>query len=333
MKSITRLLTILLVSTIASVGAEPIDALLVVRNNDAEFMGSLADIGVGLSSALSGSQFAVIDPKDVAEEGIDTGVWGGGLATASAVRLAEACDAQVLLTATVDSSDTEDFGNPPVARRLSIKITLQAKRLPKGATIASADASGMTEKHLIDEYRRNEKKIKHDLVSSVVAEASERFLEACRGPLSRLPDTEGRVEVAFGCNLPGASLVVDGSSRGTLPSSGEAPLRLHFSPGLHRVEVELAGMETFRTQAKFEGGTTFLVVLRENEEGRARRMDDERFATAMDRLRESGKTDDAAKLVKAEGYGKYLSASHVRVEGMPDILDHSAFNLPEEPIR
>lgn len=328
-----NLLAITLVSVLATAGAEPVDALLVVRSNDAEFKGSLADVGVGLSSALSGPLLSVIDPKDVAEEGLDTGVWGGGLGNSSAVRLAEACDARLLLTATVDSSDTEDFGNPPVARRLSMKITLQAKRLPKGATIASADATGTTEKHLMDDYRRNEKKIKNELVSSVVSDAAGRFLEACRGPLSRLPGADGRVDVAFGCNLPGASLVVDGASRGTLPSSGEPPLRLSLSPGLHRVEVELAGMETFRTQAKLEGGMTFLVVLRENEEGRARRMDDERFATAMDRLRQSGKADDAAKLVKAEGYGKYLSASRICVEGMPDVLDHSAFNLPEEPIR
>ena len=289
MKYAKTILACLLVSVLGNAGALPFDALLVVRNNDTEFTGSLADIGVALSASLSGELFSVIDPKDVAEEGVDTGVWGGGLGNASALRLAEACDARLLLTATVDSSDTEDFGSPPVARRVFLRITLQAKTLPRGGTIASADAEDHTDKHMIPDYRLNEKKIKGDLARKVIAAVSAAFLEKCKKTLPELADAAGRVEVAFGCNLPGANLVVDGASRGTLPVAGEPPLRLSVAPGLHRVEIELAGMETFRTLAKLEGGTTFLAVLRENAEGRARRMEDERFAAAMDRLRESGK--------------------------------------------
>ena len=82
-------------------------------------------------------------------------------------------------------------------------------------------------------------------------------------------------------------------------------------------------------RAKLQEGTTFMVVLRENEEGRKIRKEDTHFDALMDRIEKSGATDDQVRLLRARGYGEYLSSSYTRLNGMPQVLSMRDCEMPD----
>ena len=137
------------------------------------------------------------------------------------------------------------------------------------------------------------------------------------------------IEVAFGCNFPGADVSIDGVSYGTAGTIGEAPLKVKVSDGLHNVKISYPYTTPFEVRAKLQEGTTFMVVLRENEEGRKIRKEDKHFDALMDRIEKSGATDDQVRLLRARGYGEYLSSSYTRIKGMPQVLSMRDCEMPD----
>ena len=309
--------------------SEPIDAVLIVQNHASdEYKKPLSNLGDAISAELSQELFNLIDPNDVIGEQQNRGPWGENMPLSSAIRLAENLEVQVLITAAVGETSIISYGSPAIANAVKMRLTLSAKRIPKGANVASVTVTEVSRKFTPSMLSQNADSIYYDLVENLVAKASKEFLAKCEKVAWK--DMKIKlIEVAFGCNFPGADVSIDGVSYGTAGTIGEAPLKVKVSDGLHNIKISYPYTTPFEVRAKLQEGTTFMVVLRENEEGRKIRKEDKHFDALMDRIEKSGATDDQVRLLRARGYGEYLSSSYTRLNGMPQVLSMRDCEMPD----
>ena len=304
-----------------SAGAEPVKAMLVVQNHASEeFRKPLSNLGTRLSTALSGDGiFEIIEPNDAVGENQNRGVWGEKMPLSAATRLAEHLGAQALITASID--DVSEIATAGVVKQLSITMTLQAKRIPSGASVGGEEVTVLSRKYTMNEYRTNSRPIYSQLVSELCKRISLAFLPKMANV--KWTQSPQKVMVAFGCNYPGADVSIDGVSYGTAGTVGEAPLQVPVSPGVHNLEVSYPFAHPYKVQANFMANSTYMITLQPTEEGRRRAKDDAYFAELLDRAHKSGATDDFCRSEKAKGYAQYLSSSHTRIEGMPQVITNS----------
>lgn len=300
--------------------AAPVKALLVVQNHvGEEYEKPLSNLATRLSSALSGSVFEIVNPDDGVGVAQNRQAAGEQLPASSAVRLAESLGAVALITASVDDYSVVTVGSPALTKRLTATMTLQAKRVPGGEGLPGAEVTVTTRNYTTAEFDQNRNAIHAELVSRLCRQAAGQLLPN----VAQVKWTEGadKVQVAFGCNWPGASVEIDGISRGTAGTLGQAPLKLRVSPGVHRLKVSFGTFVLpFETEAAFEEGTSFMITLQETDEGIRRRQQDAYFAELLDRAHKNGAADDFCRTERARGYAKYLSSSYVRIKGMPQVL-------------
>ena len=298
--------------------ADAVPALLVVQNHASEeFRKPLSNLATRLSAALSGDTFEVIIPDDAIGENQNRGVRGENMPLSSATRLAENLDAKALIIASVD--DVSVVGTAGVVQQLSATMTLQAKRVPSGASVRGVEVVTNSIKYTNSQFETNAKAIYADLMSKLCRGAAEQLLPKAAGiAWGKGP---AQVMVAFGCNYPGADVSIDGVSYGTAGTIGEAPLQVPVSPGIHNLTVSYPFAHPYTVRAKFMANSTYMVSLELTEEGRRRRKDDAYFAELLDRAQKSGATDDFCRSEKAKGYAQYLASSHTRIEGMPEVLN------------
>lgn len=325
------LLAALFAVSLASVpaAAEPVDAVLIVQNHASDdFQKPFSNLGDQLSQALSGDLFNVMDPNDAIGDEQNREPWGENMPLSAATRLAENLDAQALITAAVGEISVVGFGTPARAQAVRMTLTLSAKRLPKGANVASVTVTETSRKVTPDALSQNAEAIYSELVRSLVAKASSEFLAKCEGV--RWRDVVLKlVEVGFGCNFPGADVSIDGVSYGTAGTIGEPPLRVRVSEGLHNLKISYPYALPYEVRARLQEGTTFIAVLHLDDDGRRIRKEDKYFDTLMDRIEKSGATDDDVRLIRANGYGKYLSSSYTRLHGMPQVLSIRDCDMPD----
>lgn len=310
--------------------ARPVRAVLVVQNHaGAEFSKPLSNIGSRLRAALAGKRFAVIDPNDRVGTEQNRGPNGEPLPPSSAVNLALASEGELLLTASIDEASVDTIGTPGPRQRqfAQMTLTLAAVQLPLGETVISETFTAKSDSVPTEMLSARADVLYNQAVQRLVAGAAKKFLAACEAADDwanvTVPDY---VTVGFGCNLPGANILLDGLSRGTAGGPGTSVLKVHTWRGIHHVRIESDFMRPFETEALLEDGTSFLTVLKESDEGRRLRREDRHFDLLMNRIEKSGATDDDVRILKAEGYGKYLAASYTRIAGMPQILNAHDFN-------
>ena len=315
-----KLLPIIFLAMLAGMArADAVKAVLVVQNHaDEQFRKPLTNIGTRLSTALSGSgQFEIIDPNDAVGESQNRGVWGEKMPLSAATRLAENLGAQALITASID--DVSEIATAGVVKQLSVTMTLQAKRIPSGASVGGEEVTVLSRKYTMNEYRTNCRPIYAQLMSQLCKQTSAMFLPKMAAVKWDVGEPQ-KVMVAFGCNYPGADVSIDGISYGTAGTIGEAPLQVPVSPGVHNLTVSYPFANPYKVQAMFMADSTYMVSLEPTAEGRRRAKDDAYFAELLDRARKSGATDDFCRTEKAKGYAQYLASSHTRIEGMPQVL-------------
>lgn len=314
----------------ASAAARPVRAVLVVQNHAGdEFSKPLSNIGSRLRAKLAGKRFAVIEPNDRVGTEQNRGPNGEPLPPSSAVNLALASEGEILLTASIDEASVDTIGTPGPRQRqfAQMTMTIAAVQLPLGQSVVSETFTAKSDSVPTEMLSARADTLYNQTVQRLVDGAAAKFLSACEASDGwadvTVPDY---VTVGFGCNLPGANVLLDGLSRGTAGGPGAPVLRVRTWRGIHHVRIESDFMRPFETEALLEDGTSFLTVLKENEEGRKIRREDRHFDILMDRIEKSGATDDDVRMLKADGYSKYLSSSYTRIEGMPQILNAHDFN-------
>ena len=303
-----------------ALAADPVKALLVVQNHsavkDAAVLSSMGDL---FASALGDELFEIINPNDVIGEEQNVGPWGEKMPSSSAVRLAESCGADVLLTASVTDISRRDIGAPAIGASVVVTWSVAAKRVPGGGSICSVSVPFEGRKHAVKMMDGNFARIKDETLRASVQAVADAFLAKAKTK-KFAPAKIERVSVAFVANLAGADVKVDGVSVGIAGTDLKAPLKVEVSKGLHNLEISYPFMIPYKTVARFDGPSTFAVNLRENVEGRALRHGDQQLAASLERLLKGGATDDDVKLIKAKGYAKCLEASSFKIEGMPERL-------------
>lgn len=309
--------------------ADPVDAVLIVQNHASdEFQKPLSNLGDQLAMALSGEMFNIIDPNDAIGDEQNRGPWGENLPLSSATRLADMLEADVLITASVGEASVVGYGVPARVQEARMKLTLSLKRLPKGSTLAAVTVPMSSDKMSVGALAQNADAVYSDLVNRLVEKTSAEFLAKCK-TIDIPPFGKKMVEVAFGCNFPGADVSIDGVSYGTAGTIGQPPLRVRVRDGVHNLRISYPYTNPYEVRAAFQEGTTFMVVLTETDEGRKIRKEDRYFDTLMRRIESSGATDDAVRMIRARGYGRYLSSSYTRLQGMPKVLSFRDCQPPD----
>lgn len=303
-----------------SVAADPVTALLIVQNHsEVKDAAVLTSMGDQFASALGSDVFEIINPNDVIGEDQNIGPWGEKMPASSAVRLAESCDAEFLITAAITDCSRKDAGLPAKASSFAVSWTVSAKRVPSGATVCSVTVPYKGRKHAAQVFTESFSNIRDEALRESVSLAARQFLAKVDGKVFE-SKASAKVFVAFLSNVAGADVKIDGISYGIAGTSVDAPLRVEVSQGLHNLEISYPYMMPYKTTAKFAADSTFAVNLHETLAGRELRMGDTAFAVMMDRVAKGGATDDEVRLIKAKGYASFLEASSVKVEGMPDRL-------------
>ena len=318
MKKMILMLLSSLVSTMLA--AEPVKALLVVQNHSAvKDAAVLTSIGDQFVSALGDELFEIINPNDVIGDTQNVGPWGEKMPVSSAVRLAESCGADILLTASLTDISRKDIGVPPIAGAVEVTWSVAAKRVPVGSTICSVTISVSGKQHVAKMLEANFERIKNETLRTSVQSAAEGFLAKVKTK-NFVPRKIERVNVAFVANLAGADIKIDGVSVGIAGTDVKSPCKILVSKGLHNLEIAYPFMIPYKTTVRFDNDSTFVVNLRESADGRALRQGDQKLAVALERIVQGGATDDDVMLIKAKGYAKCLEASSFKIEGMPERL-------------
>lgn len=326
----TLLLLLSLVPLLAP--AEPFGAALVVQNHaSAEFDKPLSEIADEFLACLSESDlFNIVLHDDVLDEDLNRDTESPAQSGMSATGLGGNLRVPFLITAAIGETSVEGFGVPAVFQTVRMKCTLSLKKVPSGKTVVSVTQSAESDELTPAELDQNGESVYSDLVAKLAKKTSKAFLAKCQRNRERIaPEPLKTVEVAFGCNFPGADVSIDGVSYGTAGTIGEPPLRVKVSDGLHNLKISYPYTEPYEVRAKLQEGTTFIAVLSLTEEGRRIRKEDEYFDTLMDRIEKSGATDDAVRLLRARGYAKYLSSSYTRIHGMPQVLSMRDCDMPD----
>ncbi len=300
--------------------ADPVKALLVVQNHSAvKDAAVLTSMGDQFASALGDELFEIINPNDVVGEAQNVGPWGEKMPTSSAVRLAESCGADILLTAAITDVSRKDLGAPPIAGAVVVTWTVAAKRVPGGGSICSVTVPVEGKKHAVKMLDGNFDRIKDESLRTSVQQAADAFLAKAK-TRKFAPARIERVSVAFVANVAGADVRIDGVSVGIASTDLKTPFKTEVSKGLHNLEISYPFMIPYKTTVRFDGPSTFAVNLRETIDGRALRHGDQKLDAALERILKGGATDDDVKLIKAKGYAKCLEASSFKIEGMPERL-------------
>lgn len=298
-------------------GAEPTKALLIVQNHtavkDAAVMTAMGDL---VASALDNGTLEIINPNDVVGTTQNVGPWGEKMPEASAVRLAEACEAPVLLTAAITDCARRNAGHPAVASSWAVTWVIAAKRVPGGETICAITAPYVGRKHTAKVFDAESRSILDATLRDSVSAAAGRFLAKAKNAKFK-PGAIQKLQVCFVANVPGADVKIDGMSVGTASTELSEPTKVMVSKGLHNLEISYPYMEPYKVTARFDEPSTFAVNLCESAEGRRMRMEDAQFDAMIKRMLDGGATDDEVKRIRARGYANCLSASSFKIEGMP----------------
>lgn len=315
-----------------SVSADPVKALLVVQNHAGpQYSTSLANLTTRLAANLAGEEFEVIDPNDVVGTNQNRGLEGETMPLAAANRLAVELGASVLITASVDQMAVSSVGKPVLAKRIKGSLTLQAKDATYGAAKAGVTVSATGRNYTVAEFDANVDEAYQELVDKLCRQGAEALLKKCEHIAWQPIAT--KIPVGFACNYPGADISIDGLSRGTCPTIGEAPLKIMLQPGVHNLKITYPFALPYEVQASFDAESVFLVKLEVSEEGIRRSRDDAYFKELLDRMHKAGEVDDFCRTETAKGYSQFMSSSHIQLHGMPSILTDEYWNINTEIIK
>lgn len=324
--------------SLAAPSAERIRALLVVQNHggSTETGLSLQQLGDWLTVAFGAGAIAVVNPHDAIGTTQNVGIWGEKMPEASAVELAGKLDTALLLTASITDVRMDRISGTDPGVQAVLDLTLSAKETSRGgATLASVNVTERGKKRSGEiAFREN---AANDW-SGVAKEAAFTAAPALEKALAGLKPAAGAGDVRafFAANVPGANVRIDGVSYGTVETN---TLAIAVPPGLHNLEIAYPGLVPFKDLAMIREGSSFVTILGMTDASAAAARQDAYFAALLDRIEKSGLTDDLVRETVAKGYAQYLSASHAKIEGMPQTLGGNAPSLgldavsPAKPVQ
>lgn len=287
-------------------------AVLVVQNHAQpeyrDFLSGLADL---LTTELSNRNFQIINPANVVGVIQNTTPDGEVMPASAATRLAQSLGADYLITASLRRVTARKRGTDPamMITTLNMSLSLNLANGQDGATIGGETVTVSSPQLTPTSLANNTEDVLHDMLEEAVVTGADWLSSRVAARIPAQAPVVNLVAVQLDCNMPGADIQIDGLSYGTVPAT------LRVMPGVHNVVVTYPFCLPFARQAMFVDGQVFNIVLELDPAGYARWKDQEMFTTIVQRIKDSGATDDYVRKVLADGNAKFLSESHFRWDG------------------
>lgn len=312
-------------------------AAIFVRNRAGEdYAAEAAILGDMIASRLTGKGFSVIDKDNVAEKfeksrvdaftdimdkltGGEADDAGEILKDASVLRMAQMIGADYVIVSTLDSigHTTKKFQGKETAYGVDNEVTDYIMRI--SLEVLEAARGGSVYGDVVRVSRRiaqsDTLKIEtSDIVDSLLDEGSREIAENIAGEVDRIRTARVRppdavpFTVSVG-GIEGATITLDGAAIG---SSGEGPVELAASPGIHIMRVTRQWFIPWEKPVNIHSGQDLNISLKLSDEGIARFQDLEGFKTAMAIAREKEDTSELAEYEIAEGEKKKREESYER---------------------
>lgn len=300
-------------------------AVLVVQNHaQAEYRDFLSGMADLLTTELSNRNFQIINPANVAGVMQNTTPEGEVMPASAANRLAQTLGADYLITASLRRITSRKRGADPATAitTLNMSLSLNLANGQDGATIGGETVTVSSPQLTPAGLANNTEDVLHDMLEEAVVTGADWLSTRVAARIPAQAPAVNLVAVQFSCNMPGADIQIDGVSYGTVPAT------LRVAPGLHNVVVSYPYCVPFARQAMLTEGQVFNVVLELDPTGLARWQDQEMFTTIVQRIKESGATDDYVRTVLADGNAKFLSESHFRWDGALQTLTVTRDGVP-----
>ena len=338
MKKIGMILGLGLVLAAAGAQAGPRVALFVQNRGGAALEGQLDVFGDLLGTRLSDAGFEVIRYQDVldrftesrAEESAQAlrqavevlqavkseGTVDGPSREAPALRTAQLTGADYLVMASLVSMGTsksrvQAYGMNQEVSTTVLRAALRVLEGGQGAQIYG-DTVAVSEKVMETANLQVEA---GDLVNTLLDRGAVELAGRVQGSLARIEAARPAVELAavtVNSSVAGAAVEVDGVVVGTAPGT------IRVRPGTHEVRVTKEGYATWEKTVAMADGQVLEIALELSGVGLARKGELEEQARIDAIAREQSAAEARAKVVVAEGAGKQMSESYIRLEGMPN---------------
>ena len=319
--------------------AGPSAALFVQNRSGPQLEAQLDAFGDQVAASLSSAGFEVVRPQDVlgrfaesrraeaaqtlrqAVETLQTvkaeGTVDGPLQEASALRIAQMMDADLLVFASLVSLGenkvrTQSYG---VAQEASVATLRVALRVLDGNTGAQlyGDTLAVTDKIMQNAFvqveagdRLNELRARGASDLAVRVRGSQERIAAARSAAPEL------ASVTVNSTAEGAAVEIGGVVMGTAPGT------FRVRRGVHEVRVTREGYATWEKSVAFADGMVLNVPMELSAVGLARKGELEAQERIDDIAREQSEADARARVAVAEGAAKQMSESYIRLEGMPE---------------
>lgn len=296
-----------------AVTAEPqaIKAALIVQNHVtdtyAQYMSGLTDL---LTAELADRGILVINPATVIGENQNAIPQGEIMPAASAKNLANMLGADYLITASFRSVGSKSKGAGDMRfTTLTLRMTMSIADGADGTVFAGESITVDSPRMTAQSAASNLDETFNEMLDMAATECADRFVAKLAARGVKPPDSATRAQVTFTGNVPGANILIDGVSFGTLPAVVSVPA------GIHNVVVEYPFCMPFASRAMLTDGQVFNAQLELSPEGYARWRDKETFLTIIERVKASGATDDYVRRVIADGKAEALHNSFFKWDG------------------
>jgi len=245
----------------------------------------------------------------------------------SALRIAQMLQADYLLIASITSvgKETKRFKADEVSTeniQNIVRVSIKLLEGNQGGTIYG-DVVKITKSFRQTEYLKTES---DDLLNSMLDEAASIAAQKASANIEKIRsvvvDPVGTVEFTVKCNVPDASVELDGTAIG---STGPQGTRFRAAPGLHQVRISREWFQAWEKTINVFDGQALTPQLELSREGLERFKNLETFKAEMKRYDQE--TELTKKQVEAEVYRKmkesdanaeYMRNSYNRLDSVVD---------------
>ncbi len=332
------IMALILTQAVAALAA-PRAALFVQNRAGASMEDHIDTFRDLLGSRLSGAGVDVVRSEDVlarftesrraeeaqtlrqAVEALQTwkaeGTVDGPSQEASALRIAQLLDADYLVMASLVSLGThrvrsQSYGLEQEAATTTLRLAVRILEGETGAQILG-DTISVSDKVVQTAHLRSDS---GDQVFTLLDRGANELADRVGTRHSQI--AAGRREpaelatVTLNTSAAGAAVEIDGVVIGTAPGT------FQIRPGIHEVRVTREGYATWEKTVAFQDGQVLDIPLEFSGVGLARKGELEEQARIDAIAREQSAAEARARTVVAEGAGKQMSESYIRLEGMPE---------------
>ncbi|MFA6816422.1 MAG: PEGA domain-containing protein [Lentisphaeria bacterium] len=290
---------------------EPIRAMIIVQNHlSNEYAKQLRGLEDILITELSNQNILAVNPYQITGNNANQVPRAENLPESSVQGLAQTLRTPYIITTTLNRINRYTTGIAPKQfQKYSLQLSLNIATAD-GASFAGKNTTIESSYLTPQQIQQNSTAILNDLLDSAATQSA-NWLALKLEKYDNIPkSTMQYITVSFTCNIPGTDIEIDGVAVGTTPIKD-----YKIMEGVHHLRASYPYCIPYERIANMSNNAQFNLVLEMSTTGIARWKDIELFKTTIQRIKDSGATDDAVRRLVAEGQSTYLKNSHFQWNG------------------